>query len=388
VVEGLLEIARAFRQALAGFDAAPVPGEDCIAVVEQLALTEKACAAARARAALRVAECGRHREEGFADAVDWLAYTSGSSWGAARSALETVAGLEHCPASKEAVAAGELSLDQAAVIAATEPECPGSEDELLDLARRSSLTTLREEARRRRLEAIDREELYRRQWQARAVRHWRNREGMVCLRAELPPDTGVRLMNRLDAETDRLVRAARREGKPEARAAHAADALVNLLYGEAEAKPRGTELVLVCDLNAYRRGETRPGEVSHIVGGGPLPVSVVRNLAGDAFLKAVLHDGKAIHTVAHFGRHIPAELRTALELGPLPTLDGARCVDEGCDRRYGLEWDHLDPVANGGRTSYGNLKPRCWPHHQSKTERDREAGRLGMGRGPRSSMPP
>jgi hypothetical protein len=41
-------------------------------------------------------------------------------------------------------------------------------------------------------------------------------------------------------------------------------------------------------------------------------------MAGDAFLKAVAHDGVRIETVAHFGRHISAELRTALELGALP----------------------------------------------------------------------
>ena len=42
--------------------------------------------------------------------------------------------------------------------------------------------------------------------------------------------------------------------------------------------------------------------------------------AEDAFIKAVTHDGVRIGTVAHFGRHIPAELRTALELGPLRAL--------------------------------------------------------------------
>ena len=95
----------------------------------------------------------------------------------------------------------------------------------------------------------------------------------------------------------------------------------------------------------------------HIVGGGPIPVRLAREMAKDAFLKAVLHDGVNIHTVKHFGRHIPAELRTALELGPLPDLDGVTCSDEGCDRRYGLEWDHDDPFSNGGPTSYENLNP-------------------------------
>jgi hypothetical protein len=47
---------------------------------------------------------------------------------------------------------------------------------------------------------------------------------------------------------------------------------------------------------------------------------------------------------------------------------------EGCDRRYGLEWDHDKPVANGGETSYENLNPKCGPHHWDKTERDRRAG--------------
>jgi len=115
------------------------------------------------------------------------------------------------------------------------------------------------------------------------------------------------------------------------------------------------------------------------VGGDPLPGSAVKRSAEDAFVKAVLHDGVRIETVAHFGRHIRAQLRTALELGPAPAFDGVECVEAGCGRRYGLEWDHLDPVANGGPTSFENLKARCWPHHRAKTERDHRAGLLGPG---------
>jgi hypothetical protein len=33
-------------------------------------------------------------------------------------------------------------------------------------------------------------------------------------------------------------------------------------------------------------------------------------------------------------------------------------------------------VANKGPTSYGNLRPRCWPHHREKAEQDRKAGVL------------
>jgi hypothetical protein len=149
-----------------------------------------------------------------------------------------------------------------------------------------------------------------------------------------------------------------------------------MLNGTGTGKRSSTDLVLVCELNAFRRGHAHEGEACHIVGGGPVPVPVVRRLAEDAFLKVVLHDGVRIETVAHFGRHIRAELRTALEVGAPPRFDGVECVEEGCGRRYGLEWDHVDPVAHGGPTSYDNLAARCWPHHRAKTERDRQAGLL------------
>jgi 5-methylcytosine-specific restriction endonuclease McrA len=114
-----------------------------------------------------------------------------------------------------------------------------------------------------------------------------------------------------------------------------------------------------------------------------VPVSVVRDaVTDDAFVKAVITDGVTISTVKHFGRRMSAELRTALELGAPPAFEGAVCVEDGCDRRYGLELDHVDPVAHGGMSSYENLKFRCGPDHWAKTERDRRAGLLDGNRGP------
>jgi hypothetical protein len=89
-----------------------------------------------------------------------------------------------------------------------------------------------------------------------------------------------------------------------------------------------------------------------------------------------------LDTIVHYGRSIPAELRTALELGDPDRLDGAVCIEDGCDRRYGLEWDHDDPLAHGGATSYDNLKARCRPDHWAKTERDRTAGLIAGSRTP------
>jgi hypothetical protein len=160
---------------------------------------------------------------------------------------------------------------------------------------------------------------------------------------------------------------------------YAAQALADLVAGaggggEESARAGSAELVLVCDLFAWRRGHTHPGEVCHIVEGGPVPPEVAKELAQDGFVKAVLHDGINIHLVKHFGRHLPAALRTALDLGPVPEFTGRACVD--CGSRWGLEYDHVDPVAHGGPTQYANLEARCYKDHQLKTERDRKAGLL------------
>jgi len=124
------------------------------------------------------------------------------------------------------------------------------------------------------------------------------------------------------------------------------------------------DVVFVCNLDAYRRGHVHGDEVCHVIGAGPVTVDVVRaQVRGDAFVKAVITRGARIDTVAHFGRRMSAELRTALELGDPVRLDGAVCAEEGCDRRYGLEWHHVDPIANGGMSSYDNLEARCGPDH-------------------------
>jgi hypothetical protein len=241
-----------------------------------------------------------------------------------------------------------------------------------ELAKTSSLGVLKDKARSRRLRAMDVEELHRRQQAARELRHWTDDMGMVRLAGALPPEVGVPIVNRLDAETDRIRRVARRRGSDEPRSAHGADALVRIINNKGKGKTDRTDMVVVWDRS--RAGENDEGR-AHIVGGGPIPIAEARRLAERAFVKAVIHDGKRIETVVHVGRFIPAELRTALELGDPPGFEGLICID--CDKRCGIQRDHINPVANGGLTAYDNLAGRCWDCHEKKTEADRQAGLLG-----------
>jgi hypothetical protein len=382
----LSELLVEVREAAAAFEADRWSGDDCVRLSELLARAAKACTAASARAAARAVECGRRDAE-------WVARTAGSTPAQARESLSTTAALSECDATSEAVAAGAVSLTQAREIVRAEAAVPGSEGALLEVAQTRGMAGLRAEARRIVLGSIPREELHRRQWAARSLRHWIDDDGMVAGQFKLPPEVGVPIVNRLDRATDRLQKVARKKGQSkgrEAREAHAADALVAMVEGgakggrKAEAKRgrRRADVVYVCDLRAAMRGHTHGDEVCHVVGGGPVPVAVVREAALEAFVKVAVRDGTKIDTIVHYGRHIPALLRTALELGDPERLDGLVCMEEGCDRRHDLELDHVDPVANDGPTSYENLVARCKPDHRAKTERDRRAGKLRGRRAP------
>lgn len=380
---GLGEAVARFCRSLERFDPALTAPEDCAAAVGLLATVERACRLKKAQAAARATSDGARGRDGSPDGAHWLAQLSGQSVGAARRELDVVAALADAPAVAEAVASGRLSLDQAHEIASAVRANPDCEGELVELAARAPMATLRERARKRRHEAVDAEELHRRQRQARTLRVWTNDIGNVAFAGEMPPAAGVPFANRLQAETDRVWRAARRAAKTsgakmESRDAYALDALARIVEGGGRGHATRADVVIVCDLRAWRRGRAdRDGrEVCHLVGGAPIPVAVAKEFAGDGFLKAVIHDGVEVLKVAHFGRHVPAELRTALDLGPPPSFEGVVCQRSGCGRRHGLEWDHVDPVANDGPTAYENLRPLCYQHHQEKTELDRLAGLL------------
>src|SRR4029077_9723765 len=103
--------------------------------------------------------------------------------------------------------------------------------------------------------------LHARQHAAMRVRDWTDDVGMTVLHAELPPEIGTPILTRLHRETDRIFRKASRDGRREPNEKYAAEALVRMLTtsgaGQSTTK---ADVVVVCDLNAYRRGSTEPGE--------------------------------------------------------------------------------------------------------------------------------
>lgn len=377
----VIECAEVLLDTLGRLDPALLPGDTCGRVVECLVRVEKATAAARSETALRAVDCGEHGKAGYRHGSVWLARLLGVTRDEARAQLETARACAALPLVRDRLASGALSWRQAEEIAKTEAAVPGSHRQMADLAERSDLSALRAEGRGRRLRAIRPEDLDKKQKAAQSLRTWTNDFGNICGNFELAPVRGVAFLTRLQHETDRLFREALRAGRRPTREQLAAEALLSLVSSGGTGSGV-TELVVVVGLRSLLAGTPQPGEPCHVIGGGPIPVPSVLDLAEDAFIKAVLYDGTKIDTVVHYGRRrkLPAVLRTALQLGAAPGFEGAVCARDGCGCRFGLQWDHRDPWANGGPTSLANLDLLCVADHIEKTKRDRAAGLLGRRR--------
>jgi hypothetical protein len=202
-----------------------------------------------------------------------------------------------------------------------------------------------------------------RQHRAREFRTWTDRDGMLAGRFRYAPEVGAQLKAVIDAQTQRIFRDHKAGTDHEPLEAYAADAVAGFILAPPGEGAGTVDAVvnIVVDHGALVRGGTADGEVCEIPGVGPVDVSWVKQLLGSAFLTVVIKKGKDIRTVAHLGRHIPAEVMTAL------IMVGRECEVEGCNCRGYLERDHVHDHARGGLTSFENLGWLCYRHHRLKS---------------------
>ncbi len=107
-------------------------------------------------------------------------------------------------------------------------------------------------------------------------------------------------------------------------------------------------------------GHTVPsGEVSQVI--ERALVELVKKLEQKKFAKCAR--SRPGHGTAN-GRHVPADVRRAVW-----ERDGGQCTfvsDRGqrCEARTRLEYDHVRPIACGGKTTVANLRLLCRQHNQ------------------------
>jgi len=361
-------ILSALERFVAQLEPAEYSPDDVPVVLKRLTLAEKLCAAAKLLMARRAAELFAGDHEGTTSTAKWLADQSGEGVGKARRDLETAGRLASQPELEEALRSGAISPTQASVLLPALEADPEASRRLIGAAHGDSLNELRQECQRVVAAKRSEEEAAARDARLRERRHLHigtTEDGAVSIHGELPPVEGAVVKNALEAVKRSIFDAARKAGRRESHEAYMADALVAICRDEEHvtSSPRGprAEIVLHVSVEALRRGELEAGECCEIEGVGPVPLSTVEYLFGNAWAKLIIEKGVEIASVAHFGRWIPAHLETAL------SKRDRVCAVPGCGISYGLERDHIIPVAEGGKTELANLVKLCKRHHYLKT---------------------
>jgi hypothetical protein len=212
-------------------------------------------------------------------------------------------------------------------------------------------------------------------------RHWRrwtDAEGARCGLYRLTPEVGAILEAAAQPFIDQAIDAARRTGEWEPSEAYAADGLVAMAASttsstahQASATARGgrgrrrlrnrRELIGIVDVEAFRRDTASAGATCEIAGVGLVPVSVAREIFGDALLRIVIRDGVDIRTVVHTGRTASALQETAVLV-----RDGGRCRRPRCDLLIS-EIDHKTGFPETGPVALDDLFGLCGTDHDNKT---------------------
>ena len=126
---------------------------------------------------------------------------------------------------------------------------------------------------------------------------------------------------------------------------------------------RPINLMIRVDLDTLLRGVPIQGELCEIPGYGPIPVSLIQDLAanGSVFVSAVLAKSRKVVGVYRHRRRPDIYRQTALDF----IYPG--CAVKGCNRKAGLEYEHRIDWQHTHYTVYDLMDRLCWFHHQQKT---------------------
>jgi hypothetical protein len=341
-------------------------------------------AAERSIVALKLELAARFAENHGAKAAEDLAKKSGTSKGKAKKTLDTAKKLRDQPEVEDAVRNGELSEDQASLIADAADVNPSASGGLLDKARNSSVNDLRDACARAKAAADPDEEAT--HDRVRGNRHFKTGNNVdPAFWGSIYGTTadGADFMAHFQPFRDRVFQRNRDAGIRDtseqmdfdalmemARAAHA-NVTGTPPMGDDEAipmpPPKAPKTVYVVVNFDAMVARAEPGEeTAYIAGFGPVPVSVVREVMDDAFLVGVVMHGTEVAKIKRFGRRFGAEIRDAVMI-----KHRFRCSTPGCTNWARLEMDHKQPYAKGGPTSYTNCDPKCDTCHDEKTRQDR-----------------
>lgn len=229
-VEELTDLAVIVGSTTRRVDPDAIADSDVDAVMTSLAKCKRLIDGATTLMARRVSESGCHKKAGHRSAEEYLAKASGTSKGRAKDQLSTSNKIQDQPETQKAVTEGELSADQAAIVADAVNADPDAAEELLDSARDDSLVGLRKKARNVKFDADPTPDRTRtRHHHRRGFRSWTESDGEWRASLSGPADVGARIEAALRGAHDRIFKAAHASGRREDAACYLFDAMVATL---------------------------------------------------------------------------------------------------------------------------------------------------------------
>ncbi|MDQ1433591.1 MAG: hypothetical protein QOF59_407, partial [Actinomycetota bacterium] len=314
--------------------------------IERLGANAKTLLAARVEAA------GSWRAAGARSPAAHLAQLGGTATNVAQRALENSKELSGLAAVADALREGVLSSAQVEEIVPAAGADPSAQDRLLASAG-TNLGELRAECLRTKAAADpDPDATHLRIHKSRCARTFTDAEGAWNLIARGTADAGSRFESALEPILDALFERGRVAGEREPREAYAFDALLTLADRDSPTTDTATEPVTVSrsrpkiryfgllhlPFEALVRGAVAGEETCEIVGIGPVPVRIARELLGESILKLVITKGVDVANVTHLGRGPTAAQRIAL-LWSKP-----KCANIECSSMF-VQIDHREPWA-------------------------------------------
>jgi hypothetical protein len=279
---------------------------------------------------------------------------------------ERAAACEAMPEVHSALAAGSLSAGHADAIArACNRLATDERDELAamapELVAQAATTSVDTFARKvgdlaRRLSRDEGLRHHEQLQSQRAVRRWRDGDGMCHTHISLDPEADARLSAVLDAAV-----AAERAKPDDARSFDQlrADAFMTLVTATpAPGARRPAELLVLIDLDTLRTG-LHETSICETFDGQPLPPSTVRRLACEADIIPIVLDGdRRVVDVGRAKRLATTDQRRALR------AMHRTCAAPDCTVRFGdCDIHHRKAWREGGATNLENLLPLCSKHH-------------------------
>jgi hypothetical protein len=287
----------------------------------------------------------------------------------ARDTIETGERVKAQPQVDESLRSGRLSAKQAALISDAVQADPAAGDKLLARAKPGeSVKVLREECDRIKAaaRAEDAEAAHRRIHAARALWTRKDRDGSAVMTARGTPVAMAEIKARLEPFIQAEFERARLENRREGSDAYAFDGLVAMAKASSGSATGGSatkvpaKLFVRVDYAAFCRGMVEGDELCEIDGFGPVPVSVARQFAEDAFVVSLLTKGTDVVKLVHYGRQPSALQQSVVE------WRSKWCQVLGCTRTH-TERDHGAGWANTHETDVNDLKRFCDHHHDLKT---------------------